>query len=416
MDDNKGIIKESGNYADNVRYYYDGTKFTSENGIYCPEDGSKVFYHAVYPYCPNASNSFTFDVETDQYTSNGYTLSDLCTASTSATDATLVPLKFNHRLTKLTIDLQGDNWPSGEMELRINNVYTSIQIDLNNLTFTPTGNRQNIECATNGTRSFKVILPPQQIEGGTDFATLTIGGTPYNITITDDTDLDSGVQFDMKINMNENYEIVEFTGDINLWNEPDDRLDNVVPEDIQDDIEEHMPIYRGVNPPNVEGGYFMDEVETVYCEDYGNGGYAPGHIVNSMYIRFLNQNMTNNTVDFMESNENGTSVSEGNGAFISGSGNNFTAFFNTIGETDGISTRTALVISGTKSTSGIQNLYYAFVMVEKGEDPNNHLMKEGVFRIFKDSDGLAVNYDWSAHTKFVPSDAGHKFGLFDNCR
>lgn len=34
-------------------------------------------------------------------------------------------------------------------------------------------------------------------------------------------------------------------------------------------------------------------------------------------------------------------------------------------------------------------------MVEKGNDPDNELMKEGVFRVFKDKDGLSVNTTWT---------------------
>ena len=59
--------------------------------------------------------------------------------------------------------------------------------------------------------------------------------------------------------------------------------------------------------------------------------------------------LINRIVDYNERNEEGDAVGAGNGAFISGTGNNFTAFFNVTGSTDGISTKTAVVISGTKS-------------------------------------------------------------------
>ena len=53
----------------------------------------------------------------------------------------------------------------------------------------------------------------------------------------------------------------------------------------------------------------------------------------------------------------------------------------------------------TKLSSGISNLYYAFIMVEKGSDPNHDLMEEGIFRVFKDKDGLSVNTTWSRATQ-----------------
>ena len=75
----KGVIANRGNYADNVKYTYDGTKFTSSNGIEIEEDGQEYFYHAVYPYTSAASSTFNFRVQDDQRGDN-YTLSDLCTA------------------------------------------------------------------------------------------------------------------------------------------------------------------------------------------------------------------------------------------------------------------------------------------------------------------------------------------------
>ena len=173
----------------------------------------------------------------------------------------------------------------------------------------------------------------------------------------------------------------------------DPRLTEVVPADVIEKIGPYIHIYSGVNPPNISGAYLIDPFVTVYCEDYGNGGFAPGAKVASEVVRFSNFNNTDNTLDY--DSYSGSSTESGKGAFISGDGKNFTAFFNTEGESSGIYTKTALVISGTLTLSGIKNLEYAFIMVKKGSDPNNKLMNEGIFRVFKDEDGLSVNTTWS---------------------
>lgn len=180
-------------------------------------------------------------------------------------------------------------------------------------------------------------------------------------------------------------------------------IEDVVPPEILDQMDPYMNIYRGSNPPIVEGTYFIDPFVTVYCQDYGNGGYAPGDKVNSEYIGFFNQDNTKLTLDYKSESVSGNSYQNGEGSFIAGDGNNFTVYFNTIGKSSGISTKTALVISGTKSSGGIGNLEYAFVMVEKGADPNHLLMEEGVFRVFKDQDGLAVKASHSFN--FAPAKA-----------
>lgn len=181
--------------------------------------------------------------------------------------------------------------------------------------------------------------------------------------------------------------------DSSLNVEVDNRINNVVPIEIQNKIDDYIPIYRGVNPPNITGVYLIEPMTAVYCED---NGFAPGETVKSEIIRFSNQNSKTNTIDFEEYNvENANNYQEGKGAFISGSGSNFTAYFNTEGSWSGIYNKTALVISGTKTSNGIKDLYYAFIMVKKGSDPKNTLMKEGVYRVFKDGDGISTTTSWN---------------------
>ena len=164
----------------------------------------------------------------------------------------------------------------------------------------------------------------------------------------------------------------------------------VIPEEIRNKMEPYIPIYDGINPPDVTGTYLISPFVAVYCED---GEYAPGHQVVDRTIRFSNQNTVTNTLDYDSYTSN--SRDSGPGAFISGTGDNFSAFFDSEGQTYGIYTKLALVISGSISSNGIKDLYYAFVMVKKGDDPNHRLMEEGVFRVFKDSDGISVKSNWN---------------------
>lgn len=408
------------NYADNVKYSYNGSRFTAVNtndGIKIPSDG-KLYYTAVYPYVSNAKKVFTFGVNTDQRTYDAYTQSDLCTASTDAHSEEIVDLPFSHRLSKIVINLEGESWTGSDIQVKLKNVYTFASVNLNNFTFIGTDSKDDIICASNGTRSFKAIIPPQTIPQGEKFFVVTKNGVDYTYD-TPGLDFRSGKAYEYTVIIGKNDKIVEFTGDINPWN-VDERINDVVPGDIQEKLEPYITIYRGNTPPNIESTVFVDPFQTVYCEDYGNGGYAPGDLVNSIYIRFSNQNTIYNTLDIETTNANGTSTSNGTGAFISGSGNNFSAFFNTIGQTDGISTKTALVISGTKTSAGISNLKYAFIMVEKGSDPNNKLMKEGVFRVFEDKDGVSAYTSWpqysSAAHRSMNNSQHTDNSIFDNVK
>ncbi|MBQ9215623.1 MAG: hypothetical protein IJ159_02575 [Prevotella sp.] len=177
----------------------------------------------------------------------------------------------------------------------------------------------------------------------------------------------------------------------------DTRLEKVIPNEYRKQMEKYMTIYDGVNPPNVEGIYVMSKGVNVYDSE---GYYDPGDEVTDTYMNLSNQNMTNNTIDYKERQGSDTSQT-GNGAFISGEGNNFSIYFNTSGNSHGVTFKLALVVSGTKTSDGIRNLFYAFVMTEKGADPDKKVMAEGGFRVFKDGDGLASNAEWPSSTRIA---------------
>lgn len=177
----------------------------------------------------------------------------------------------------------------------------------------------------------------------------------------------------------------------------DPRMDDVVPEQIREKMRDYMPIYNGVNPPNIEGAYLLSPYKTVFCED---GAYAPGRVIDTYKIKFSNQNFDANTIDMIKyDTEEANTYDIGKGAFISGDGSNFTAFFSTEGYCRGVYTRTALVISGTKNGQNLQDLHCGFVMVGKGDDPDHKVMDAGVFRIFKDGNRVSEPTTWEFVTK-----------------
>jgi len=408
-----GTLGNSGtNYADNVKYSYSGGSFIAPtNPIYYPDDEMPLFFTAIYPYQSSVGPEFSFSVSKDQ-TGNNYTLSDLMTATTGATTDETPELKFSHRLSSVIINVSYSKKPAGTISAEFSNVIVKASADLNKRSFKASGStKTTVVPADNGTDSYKVILPPQTISKGTQFFIINVDGTKLVWTPNEDIILRSGSQIEFNLTVNLKNEIT-FKALINPWNSSED-IEDVIEPEILKKMEEYIPINRGNNPPIVDGVYFVDPFETVYCEDEGNGGYAPGKIVNSKYIKLSNQNNKSLTVDYEDRNVSGTSYSSGKGSFICGSESKFSIYFDLEGYTKEIYTREALVISGEKTSEGIKNLYYAFVMLEKGDDPNEYLMKEGVFRVFKDGDSLAVNSTWPETTKAALT-LEYKPGIYDN--
>lgn len=397
-------LKASGNYANYVKYTYRGNKFVNDQGIVRPTEFG-VRYFAMYPNTITSVPTFRFNVKTAQGASGQYTMSDLCTAVSDVTTAKEVNLIFSHRLSHVVVNLQGEALGTGTATVKLNNVNTGCNVDLNANTFTAYESRSTVYCADNGTNSYKAIIVPQTIEAGSPFLTVTLNGKEHTLKATSDINLTSGKQqvFNLTINKDE---IVSFTGNILPWGEEDERIAQVIPDDIRQKMEPYIPIYDGVNPPNVEGCYMLDPMVAVYMEDY-DGDLSELQWMGE-YINLTNQNKNDNTIDMEELTADGESYSIGQGAVIVGEGNNFSILFNTEGTNSGIYNRTALLLSGTKSAEGIQNLQYAFVMVEKGDDPEGILMEEGVFRVFKDGDEISYCTSWPVEEtragEWVPAD------------
>ncbi|MEE0689301.1 MAG: fimbrillin family protein, partial [Bacteroidaceae bacterium] len=289
-------LKASGNYANYVKYTYRGNKFVNDQGIVRPTEFG-VRYFAMYPNTITSVPTFRFNVKTAQGASGQYTMSDLCTAVSDVTTAKEVNLIFSHRLSHVVVNLQGEALGTGTATVKLNNVNTGCNVDLNANTFTAYESRSTVYCADNGTNSYKAIIVPQTIEAGSPFLTVTLNGKEHTLKAASDINLTSGKQqvFNLTINKDE---IVSFTGNILPWGEEDERIAQVIPDDIRQKMEPYIPIYDGVNPPNVEGCYLLDPMVAVYMEDY-DGDLSELQWMGE-YINLTNQNKNDNTIDMEE--------------------------------------------------------------------------------------------------------------------
>lgn len=166
-------------------------------------------------------------------------------------------------------------------------------------------------------------------------------------------------------------------------------IDEVVPVEYRLQMEQYMPFYNGDNPPNVEGVYLVSPDVLVYSSIEDD---IPGREYMDIKLKFSNQNEKTNILSYEDKQGNSNSISDS--VVIMGSDDNFTAYIIATGTSDGIYKKTALVISGTKTSSGIKDYYKGFVMLDKGDDPDDQLIDVGEFRVFNDSDGTASNSNW----------------------
>ena len=221
-----------GDYAQNVKYEFSGNYFKTNNQLRYPESGDDLLFYAIYPYSYNSYYvpEFSFAVNTDQRNHSNYTTSDLMTASAIGYKNQTVDLIFNHRLAKIVINIVSGNIPAGEQTLTFKNVKYIADANLNNNTYyAATTATANVTAASNGTNSFKAILPPQSIAQNSSFVEINIGGTIYEWVIDRNLVFNSGVEYVYNLTLNEENDI-EFAAQINPWGEPEE-IESVIPEE-----------------------------------------------------------------------------------------------------------------------------------------------------------------------------------------
>lgn len=307
-----GAIEEQ-NYAQNVCYEYFDNLFTTQGTLSYQNDNTLTFY-AVYPFGDYSTPSFTFETLTDQSTHEKYTASDLMTASATSNNEKVVDLVFNHRLSKVIINFSAEIMPSGVQSLTFKNVKTTALSDLNSNTYKCGESRADIKACSNGTNSFKAILPPQVIENGSLFAEIKIGDKTYKWEIGRDIILNSGVEYTFSLVLKDN---VTFTSQINPWNTQEEII-SVIPEEYLELISPYIPIYEGTTPPNIEGIYLVSP--NILVTD--NVGFEQGYQFADDYIMFYNQTADNKIST--KSTQMLGNLTVGDGLFISGKDNNFT--------------------------------------------------------------------------------------------
>lgn len=174
----------------------------------------------------------------------------------------------------------------------------------------------------------------------------------------------------------------------------DERISQEIPTEYLSKLSGYMPIYSGNTPPIIEGTYKLSPWAVVFDE----AGYEPGYTFSDKIIRFSNQNTQQNTLAYDQ--KQGSAVGHSDNVVILGQGNNFTVFF-IQQESDpefNFTGKSAAIYSGTMSDTGIKNLYYGFLYLEKN-DPQNKMIGVGKIRVIKDSDGLSETTTWSARLK-----------------
>lgn len=213
-------LKASGNYADNIKYAYQGGSFEAVNdGVTVSKNHPEgLAYYVVYPYQSTASDEFHFAVKTNQSTHANYTLSDLCTAYASPTTDNMVDLEFYHRLCNVQVKFEGDNLMSRDIKVQLEGIYTGCNVDINSSTFQAAGNRGSVVMGEESDNTFHAIAVPQTLVGGSKFIKVTMDNRDFWFKLRSNKTIKSGCAYSFTLRVDGDA-VNAVSGNLESWEE-----------------------------------------------------------------------------------------------------------------------------------------------------------------------------------------------------
>lgn len=159
---------------------------------------------------------------------------------------------------------------------------------------------------------------------------------------------------------------------------PDDILDNI--------IDNGQPIFEGLDPPVLDSCYLISPL--VLVQSNFDDEVFPGHVFLDETVCFENFNEKSLQIDITNMQANTTG--EGEGSFISGSGDDFTIYVKILlTDTDDHEVLTTTIYSGTVEDGGIRDMFVSIFVIDDNGDPNGIYIENGQGRLLKDDDGFS---------------------------
>lgn len=184
-------LEISGNYANNVRSTFNGTKWVNSPAIYWAE--GKFDVYAFYPYAKLKSvDEHLFSVALDQSTEetgdalSGYEASDFMWAkATGVSQMDAVPLTFQHKMSKVIVNLiKGEDYTGdipSEAVVKIHNTVPTAVVDIASGVVTKYGydSAKSITAKKVSDGIYTAIVVPQRLDNRLPLIEVLSHGVSY---------------------------------------------------------------------------------------------------------------------------------------------------------------------------------------------------------------------------------------------
>jgi hypothetical protein len=271
---NAGVPALKGERAGNIRFVYDGSRWTANYQLYWKNTTTPADFYGYYPYDGQMESvtEYNFIVSSQQNASvtstaaAGYEQSDLLWAKAEKImpTAETVCLNYKHLMAGVCIQLDmgtgftSDEWASLEKAVQVESTVLNGVVDLSTGTVTVGDGHSAAITPLMHNGNYRAVVFPQTVPAGMPLATVDIDGHSYSLTKTAATSYLSGKMHNMTITVNKS----SATGDYTLELKADDIVAWI------DDPGLHDGLVRQYSVVTLtEAGTLKQEVDKI-CDDY----------------------------------------------------------------------------------------------------------------------------------------------------
>ncbi|MFI3286316.1 MAG: fimbrillin family protein [Rikenellaceae bacterium] len=258
----------------NVEYNYLGEEFSSSTPIVYASDDQQLSFVALSPYSSDYADEFFFSAATDQSSDDNFAASDLMIATTSNTKDAVVPLNFEHQMSKIRVNVQASGVELEDIAVSVS-ALTDLSYSISDATVESVGSVQELTSNFDGTTSFEVIVAPQTFGSDSQFLIISIRGNKFAPQPAADVVLEAGQKYTCNIQVSYD-QVVSFAGVVGAWDENND----------QEGGGEYNGVAIGSVQADYYGSYYTQSaaawqfyfIEAAVNESYGTMGNV--HVVN----------------------------------------------------------------------------------------------------------------------------------------
>ena len=218
-------LQVSGNYINNLQATYNGTNWTGDSGLKWPSTTSTCDLYAYYPYMAVSSiTAAPFSVLQDQ--SSGYGPCDFMWGKVAdqAYTAEAIPLAFQHKLSKITLQLVKGGSYVGDLPnnavFYVHSTVTDATIDLTTGSVTKDNyaSARTITCHKVADDTYEAVVIPQRLSSRTPLFEMVANGVSYLVEGT--FNFKPGINHTFQVTLNTSTESIriEIGGEIANWN------------------------------------------------------------------------------------------------------------------------------------------------------------------------------------------------------